>query len=49
MDEDVIDTDAGLSAVEELTEEDAVDSRAYLSRLVYNHRTFPSQLQNTGH
>jgi hypothetical protein len=48
MDEDVVHADAGLPAVEELPEEDAVYSRAYLGRLIHDHGTLPSQLQDTG-
>jgi hypothetical protein len=48
VDVDVVDADAGLPAVEELAEQDAVHCWVHLGRLVHNHRALPPQLQDAG-
>lgn len=48
MDEDVVDADAGLPAVQEFTKKDAVYSCIDLGSLVDNHGAFASELKNTG-
>lgn len=48
VDEDVIDTDAGLPAVEELTKQDTVDCYIQVSSLIHDGGALASELQNAG-
>jgi hypothetical protein len=49
VDVEVVDADAGLPAVEELAEEDAVDCWAYLGSLVDDDWALPPQFEDAGH
>jgi hypothetical protein len=49
VDEDVVDANAGLPAVEELAEQDAVGGSRDVGSLVHDHWALAAQLQDAGH
>jgi hypothetical protein len=48
VDEDVVDSDAGLSAVQELPEEDAVDCRTNFGSLIDDDWALPAEFKDAG-